>query len=97
MELSNVNRRTEDLVKLQRKIAAYRQIQQDTTAQLYTVSTALLVPEERTLESTLVDLCNLIPHFRLIPAGDTPPEKRYPMWGELAGVNRIVGQRWPES
>src|SRR6516165_7191413 len=56
MELGNVNRRTEDVVKLQRKIAAYRQIQQDTTAQLYSVSTALLVPEERALESTLRQL-----------------------------------------
>src|SRR5262249_22655621 len=56
IELGNVNRRTEDLVKLQRKIAAYRQIQQDTTAQLYTVSTALLVPEERALDSTLRQL-----------------------------------------
>ena len=56
MELGNVNRRTEELVKLQRKIAAYRQIQQDTTAQLYSVSTALLVPEERALGSTLRQL-----------------------------------------
>jgi signal transduction histidine kinase len=56
MELGNVNRRAEDLVKLQRKIAAYRQIQQDTTAQLYSVSTALLVPEEHVLESTLRQL-----------------------------------------
>jgi signal transduction histidine kinase len=56
MELGNVNRRAEDLVKLQRKIAAYRQIQQDTTAQLSSVSTALLVPEARALESTLRQL-----------------------------------------
>ena len=56
VELGNVNQRAEDLVKLQRKIAAYRQIQQDTTAQLLSVSTALLVPEERALESTLRQL-----------------------------------------
>ena len=55
-ELGDVNRRAEDLVKLQRKIAAYRQIQQDTTAQLYSVPTALLVPEERALEPTLRQL-----------------------------------------
>ena len=55
-ELGRVNQRTEDLVKLQRKIAAYRQIQQNTTAQLYSVSTALLVPEERTLDATLRQL-----------------------------------------
>ena len=36
--LADVNRRAEDLVKLQRKIAAYRQLQHDTTSQLYSVS-----------------------------------------------------------
>ena len=54
--LSGVNRRAEDLVTLQRKIAAYRQLQHDTTAQLYSVTSALLVPEERTLQSTLRQL-----------------------------------------
>jgi signal transduction histidine kinase len=54
--LSGVNRRAEDLVKLQRKIAAYRQLQHDTTAQLYSVSSALLVPDERTLAATLRQL-----------------------------------------
>ena len=44
------SRAAEDLVKLQRKIAAYRQIQHDTTGQLYSVASALLVPDERTLE-----------------------------------------------
>ena len=51
-----VNRHAEDLVMLQRKIAAYRQLQHDTTAQLYTVASALLVPDERTLEATLRQL-----------------------------------------
>jgi signal transduction histidine kinase len=54
--LSAVNRRAEDLVQLQRKIAAYRQLQHDTTGQLYSVSSALLVPEERTLDATLRQL-----------------------------------------
>src|SRR5437899_8247543 len=54
--LSDVNRRAEDLVKLQRKIAAYRQLQHDTTAQLYSVSSALLVPNARTSEATLRQL-----------------------------------------
>src|SRR5262249_3556337 len=54
--LSDVNRRAEDIVKLQRKIAAYRQLQHDTTSQLYTVSSALLVPDERTLDATLRQL-----------------------------------------
>jgi signal transduction histidine kinase len=55
-ELAAVNRRAEDQVKLQRKIAAYRQIQQDTMAQLYSVSSALLVPEDRALDATLRQL-----------------------------------------
>ncbi len=54
--LSDVNRRAEDLVRLQRKIAAYRQLQHDTTAQLYSVASALLVPTEGTLEATLRQL-----------------------------------------
>ena len=55
-EVDAVNRRTEDLVKTQRKIAAYRQLQQDVTAQLYSVSSALLVPDQRTLDATLRQL-----------------------------------------
>ena len=55
-ELGRVNQRAEDFVKLQRKIAAYRQIQHDTTAQLYSVAAALLVPDERTLDATLRQL-----------------------------------------
>ena len=49
--LGEVNRRSEDLVKIQRKIAAYRQLQHDTTAQLYSVAAALLVPEGRSLDA----------------------------------------------
>ena len=54
--LSGVNRRADELVKLQRKIAAYRQLQHDTTSQLYSVASALNVPEDRTLEGTLRQL-----------------------------------------
>ena len=53
-ELARVNRRAEDQVKLQRKIAAYRQIQQDTTVQLYGVASTLLVPGARTNEELAV-------------------------------------------
>ena len=52
-ELERVNERTDHLVQLQRKIAAYRQIQHDTTAQLYNVASAMLVPDEKTLDATL--------------------------------------------
>ena len=55
-ELAAVNLRAEDQVKLQRKIAAYRQVQQDTMSQLYGVSSALLVPENRTLDATVRQL-----------------------------------------
>ena len=54
--LSHSHQRAEDLVNLQRKIAAYRQLQHDTTAQLYSVASALLVHEERTLDATLRQL-----------------------------------------
>src|SRR5262249_57762444 len=43
----------EELVKLQRKIEAYRQVQHDTTTQLYSVASALLSADARTLSSTL--------------------------------------------
>jgi signal transduction histidine kinase/CheY-like chemotaxis protein len=58
--LSEVNRRSEELVMLHRKIAAYRQLQHDTTAQLYSVASALAVPPEeidqRILDATLRQL-----------------------------------------
>ena len=54
--LSGVNQRTEELIKLQRKIEAYRQVQHDTTTQLYSVSSALLASDDATLLSTLRQL-----------------------------------------
>ena len=54
--LSKVNRHAEELVILHRKIAAYRQLQHDTTAQLYSVASTLAIPNERALEATLRQL-----------------------------------------
>jgi signal transduction histidine kinase len=54
--LSGVNRRTEELIQLQRKIETYRQVQHDTTSQLYSVANALLLADEQTLSSTLRQL-----------------------------------------
>jgi signal transduction histidine kinase len=54
--LNDTNQRAKDLVELQRKIAAYRQLQHNTTAQLYSVASALLVHDERTLDATLRQL-----------------------------------------
>jgi len=54
--LSGVNDQTDELIKQQRKIAAYRQVQHDTTNQLYGLSTALLFPDDRTLDAALRQL-----------------------------------------
>jgi signal transduction histidine kinase/DNA-binding NarL/FixJ family response regulator len=54
--LSGVNERTDELIKLQRKIEAYRQVQHDTTNQLYSVASVLLSTDEGTLASTLRQL-----------------------------------------
>ena len=54
--LRDAHRRTDELIRLQRKIAAYRQVQQDTTAQLYGVSSALLLSDDRALSAVLRQL-----------------------------------------
>lgn len=54
--LSGVNDQTDELIKLQRKIAAYRQVQYDTANQLYSISTALLFPDDRMLDAALRQL-----------------------------------------
>jgi signal transduction histidine kinase len=54
--LADVNRRADDVVRLQRKIAAYRQLQHDTTSQLSSVSSTLLAPDARALDRTLRQL-----------------------------------------
>src|SRR4051794_9938219 len=51
--LSEADHRTEDLIRLQRKIAAYRQVQRDTTEQVYEVASALLSPSDRALTAAL--------------------------------------------
>lgn len=50
--LNEANRRTEEVVALQRKLAAYRQLQQETTSQLYRVASVLLSADEPQLETT---------------------------------------------
>jgi len=57
--LSGVNQRTDELIRLQRKIEAYRQVQHDTTNQLYSVSSVLLSSDDLTLSSTLRQLNQL--------------------------------------
>jgi signal transduction histidine kinase len=55
-ELSRINQHTQELINSERKIAAYRQVQHDTTSQLYSISSALLVSDQRTLDSALRQL-----------------------------------------
>lgn len=54
--LNEANRRTDEVVALQRKLAAYRQLQQETTSQLYGVASVLTAPSEPQLETTLRQL-----------------------------------------
>src|SRR5204863_3794310 len=54
--LTGVNERTVELIRSERKIAAYRQVQHDTTSQLYRVTSALLANDDRSLDSALRQL-----------------------------------------
>ena len=58
--LGTTNRRAEELIILHRKIAAYRQLQHDTTGQLYSVTSTLALPLEqidtRVIEAALRQL-----------------------------------------
>ena len=51
--LSEVNQRAEELVRLQRTIEAYSQVQHDTLSHLYTLASALLLLDEQALDNTL--------------------------------------------
>ena len=53
LALREVEQRAGDLVSLQHKIDAYRQMQHDTLCQLYSVSSALAAPDNATLPSAL--------------------------------------------
>ena len=54
--LNGVNGRTDDLIRLQRKIGAYNQVQHDTANQLYSISMALLLRDDRMLDAALRQL-----------------------------------------
>ena len=54
--LTGVNERTVELIRSERKIAAYRQVQHDTTSQLYRVTSALLANDDRSVDSALRQL-----------------------------------------
>lgn len=54
--LAGMNERNEEMIALQRKIAAYRTVQHDTTRQLYNVTSALLADGELKLDNVLRQL-----------------------------------------
>jgi signal transduction histidine kinase len=54
--LSRVNEETETLIRLQRRIDAYHQLQHDTTIQLYGVTSALLFSDEGMLDDAMRQL-----------------------------------------
>jgi signal transduction histidine kinase len=54
--LSGVNQRADELIRLQRKIEAYRQVQNDTTSRLSSASSVLLSSDDLTLSNTLRQL-----------------------------------------
>jgi signal transduction histidine kinase len=54
--LGGMSQQVEELIGLQRKIAAFRQVQHSTTSQLYGVATALLAPDDRVLDGLLRQL-----------------------------------------
>ena len=51
--LRQSNKRAQAVLELQRQVAAFRQLQHDTTGQLYSVAAALLAPDESNLDVTL--------------------------------------------
>ncbi len=54
--LQSADERAEKLINLQRKVSAYRQLQHNTTEQLYAVTSALLINDQRNLDVTLRQL-----------------------------------------
>jgi signal transduction histidine kinase len=54
--LGGVNRRGEEVIRLQRQVIAYRDIQHRFSDQMNMIASALLVPTERTLEAMLAGL-----------------------------------------
>jgi len=54
--LTQADRRDHELLRLQRNIAVYRQLQQDATAQLYSAAAALLDPQPQALDAALRQL-----------------------------------------
>ena len=94
-ELSAVNARAQELAQLQQKIAAYRQVQHDTTLQLYGITAALLSADERTLDSALRQLNGFgydLERLRYVAKGevDLLAEVRHQYDGFVAAISRVA-------
>jgi len=69
------NERAESLLNQQQKIAAFRQLQRNTTEQLYTVTSAMFETDERTLEAAKRQLNHSaydFDHARYVGSKDAP-------------------------
>ncbi|MGH7110067.1 MAG: response regulator [Stellaceae bacterium] len=67
--LSTVNQQTKELIKSERRIAAARKGQYETTDQLYRIASALLVADQKTLDSALAYLVRIDDHLDRMPHG----------------------------
>jgi signal transduction histidine kinase/CheY-like chemotaxis protein len=67
--LSTVNQHTQELIKSERKIAASREAQYETTRQLYRIASALLVADQKTLDSALAQLVGFRDRLDRMPHG----------------------------
>lgn len=69
------NERAESLLNQQQKIAAFRQLQRNTTEQLYTVTSAMFATDERTLDAAKRQLNHSaydFDHARFVGSEDAP-------------------------
>ena len=57
--LGQTNKRTEELIAVDRKIAAYRQLQIDTTTEVYRIASALLIADQKALDGAMSELGGL--------------------------------------
>jgi signal transduction histidine kinase/DNA-binding NarL/FixJ family response regulator len=104
--LSGVNERTAELIRLQRKIEAYRQVQHDTTDQLYSVASVLLSSDDVALASTLRQLNQLgynVDHLRFVAKDEVYLLDRFRRdYDQFTGIVRQVvelirGRHVPEA
>src|SRR6516162_9312057 len=90
--LSGVNQRVEELLKLQRKIEAYRQVQHDTTTQLYGVASALDSDDDRLIE-VVTRVVDLIRASRSAEARDLQAAQAAPLADRLERLtNQLVNK-----